>query len=119
MDGNGVRDDVQRFIEVKYVARPDLKREAFRYVVNELRLIELGGGTPNKDDVSNLVKKAEIGIECLVQNYPTDYEDLIVSLSAKTMNTKARALAKTKALSVLNGSLIISSNSSIGGVSCQ
>jgi len=108
-DHDGIRDDVQRYIELTYATKPALKKYAFRYAANNLRLIEKGAGSLSKESVVGLLRNIDADSECLFTGYPDDFEPLIASLWAQILNTLERSVAMKKALALVRNEALVTS----------
>ena len=90
-DSNGVRDDVQRWIEIKYIDSPKSTRETLRHLAAASQRIY----TASDDATRRAVLEAELAaVRCLTSIRDTTFSHETVSaLSEQINNTPARMTA--------------------------
>ena len=99
-DGDGVRDDVQRWIALNF---PDSEktREALRQkiIVMQQFLLDAADSVNSYNNFLNLQKANA----CLAYVRPSDYYDIAIEIKAQTLNTYTRSSEWIKASHHLSG----------------
>lgn len=101
-DGNGVRDDIQRYLELRYFDEAELKAVFYDYASYLLNRMHVAN--ESREFIQNLVKEREPSYWCLKwldNNYERDYKSEIRELRKKVFNT----LARNKANMMFNSKL--------------
>lgn len=91
-DGDGVRDDVQRYIFMNYQDEPT-RRALVQYAKAELRAVQIADDKEGSIKIFDEVARA---IECLTSIYPDEAPRISAKLVSVMFNTKARIEAYVK-----------------------
>ncbi|MBL8038410.1 MAG: hypothetical protein JNN16_12990 [Nitrospira sp.] len=95
-DTNGVRDDVDRYIDTTYAdqASADLKKAVRQYArAVQSSLIDAGSPTLSLTHATERFR----ALECLMARRPRDFHTVFVDVRAQLLNTSSRSEAYLKA----------------------
>lgn len=107
VDGGGVRDDIQRYLELRYFEEPKLKAVFYDYASALLKRIS--SASQSEEYIQNLVKEREPSYLCLMglnNNSERDYRSEIRELKQRVFNTAARYKANMLFDSKLAGTVM-------------
>jgi hypothetical protein len=118
-DADGVRDDVQRYIGLNYLDRPDM-RIALQQLTREQQQFLLAGPTASEADLLTIVAQRARAIDCLqfVAGGPRPALTALTETRAVLLDTRARSLAFIAADARLSGRFFPSSEPETLAVSC-
>lgn len=110
-DGNGVRDDIQRYLELRYFDELELKVVFYDYaseLLNRMHVVN-----ESRETIQNLYRESGNSHWCLIwlnSNSKRDYKSEIRELSKRVFNTLARYKADRMFESKLAGMRISAKN---------
>lgn len=119
VDGNGMRDDVQRFINLNYWKDGNLKYYAESVAKSQLDLINIGANSGSPDQARNAMNEMDKFAQCLGFRFPLLGREVIGNLAAAVLSTKDRAKAYFAGVGKANGQILYGQDAVFHSETCR